>query len=232
MAGSSNVFMGNGQSKVIIGNNAKVKFGSQCKIYLSCSAASENAATAPTPSNPPTATPLNSSSENLKQALEGVGLILLGTLGDEAGIGELIQAQGVKMIVKTGASEVSNTAEAETATAVSEDSATAKATPSAETEPTPVKQPKQCQNPPPKIFENNAKHIFRDRKQGGHFIEDTPENRQKLIDTASNPDNYKKTDEWGKDIYAETQPDGTEIWVEVKDGQIRNGGINDVTRYP
>ncbi|NJL91814.1 MAG: hypothetical protein HC916_20080 [Coleofasciculaceae cyanobacterium SM2_1_6] len=78
---------------------------------------------------------------------------------------------------------------------------------------------------------NRLKHIFRDAP--GHLL-DTPDNRQLLIDTASNPDYYLGKDRWGNDWYAHTQPDNTQVWVQTRQTQIINGGLNPIPRswYP
>ncbi|MGK7877223.1 MAG: hypothetical protein AB4426_29180 [Xenococcaceae cyanobacterium] len=73
-----------------------------------------------------------------------------------------------------------------------------------------------------------ASHIFRNIE--GHFSEDTPANRKILIDTALNADNYLGTDKWGNNWYAQTQGDGTQIWVQVRNGEIINGGFNNIPR--
>lgn len=72
-------------------------------------------------------------------------------------------------------------------------------------------------------------HIFRSAE--GHFPEDTPESRQLLTNTANDPANYVETNEHGNKIYAQRQPDGSEIWVEVRNGIIQNGGVNTTPRY-
>jgi hypothetical protein len=74
------------------------------------------------------------------------------------------------------------------------------------------------------IDENSADHIF--RKEDGHFEQDTPQNRQRLGDTTANPKNYLGQDSWGNDWYAETQSDGSQVWVQSRNGVIKNGGIN------
>jgi hypothetical protein len=78
------------------------------------------------------------------------------------------------------------------------------------------------------IAEDNVGHIFRDAP--GHLADDTPANRQLLQDTASNPDNYIGTDSNGVSTYRETLPNGQQAWAEVWNGQITNGGVNDVPR--
>lgn len=71
-------------------------------------------------------------------------------------------------------------------------------------------------------------HIFRDDL--GHLLEDTVENRNVLLDTASR-NNFIKTDEHGNQWFARLLDDGTEAWVSVKNGIIQNGGVNEVPRY-
>jgi len=77
-------------------------------------------------------------------------------------------------------------------------------------------------------LEKRASHIF--RKIEGHFEEDTPAKRKILIDTALNADNYLGKDKWGNNWYGKTQADGTQIWVQVRKGEIINGGFNEIPR--
>jgi RHS repeat-associated protein len=81
----------------------------------------------------------------------------------------------------------------------------------------------------PTIPDNAAKHIFSNSE--GHMPDDTPGNRQLLIDTASDSSNYLGTDKYGNDWYAQNLPDGRQAWAQVRGNQIRNGGIN-VTPKP
>ena len=74
------------------------------------------------------------------------------------------------------------------------------------------------------ISEKDANHIF--RKSPGHLPVDTPANRQLLTNTASNPKNSLGSDKFGNQWYAEVRPDGTQVWVRVRNGQITNGGVN------
>lgn len=78
------------------------------------------------------------------------------------------------------------------------------------------------------ICEANAGHIFRDA--AGHLAEDTAENRQLLTETANNQANYIYTSSTGVSSYRQILPDGRQVWAEVYDGSITNGGINDVPR--
>lgn len=79
----------------------------------------------------------------------------------------------------------------------------------------------------PAIDEANASHIFRDA--AGHLAEDTAENRA-LLEGAVKPGNYVETRPSGAQVYRETLPDGQQVWVEVYDGKISNGGINAIPR--
>ena len=75
-----------------------------------------------------------------------------------------------------------------------------------------------------RIKEEKADHIFRDTE--GHFAEDTAANRALLEDTASNPNYYLGADKFGNDWYAVTQADGTQVWAQVRNGEVINGGLN------
>jgi RHS repeat-associated protein len=77
------------------------------------------------------------------------------------------------------------------------------------------------------IAENSASHIFRDAP--GHLAEDTRENRA-LIEGAVNQGNYVDTHEPGVSVYRETLPNGTQVWAEVYNGEITNGGLNATPR--
>ena len=77
------------------------------------------------------------------------------------------------------------------------------------------------------ISQKRLKHIFRDAP--GHLL-DTSSNRQLLIDTASNLDYYLGKDRWGNDWYAQIQPNGTQVWVQIRQDQIINGGLNQIPR--
>jgi len=78
------------------------------------------------------------------------------------------------------------------------------------------------------IDEERAGHIFRDAD--GHLREDTPENRRILIATASRPANFLGADRFGNGWFAGRRADGTQIWVQVREGRITNGGVNVIPR--
>ena len=77
------------------------------------------------------------------------------------------------------------------------------------------------------IPDSRVPHIF--RQAPGH-LPDTPANRQLLTDVALNPRNFLGTDRYDNLWYAQTQPNGNQIWVQVRNGQIMNGGLNPVPR--
>lgn len=74
---------------------------------------------------------------------------------------------------------------------------------------------------------SQLKHILTDRT--GH-LPDTAENRSLLESVANDPNNYIGTDSLNTRWYAQIQPDGSQIWVCVWNGTIRNGGINMIPR--
>jgi len=74
------------------------------------------------------------------------------------------------------------------------------------------------------IFEKNKHHIFRNAP--GHFTIDTLENRKLILDTARDPRNFLGVNEHGNKCYAKILKDGKQIWCEVRNDAIRNGGIN------
>ena len=70
-------------------------------------------------------------------------------------------------------------------------------------------------------------HIFRDAT--GH-VPDTPENRRLLREVASDEGCFTRTDRYGNRWYTRLEPDGTQVWVQVRHRLIVNGGINLVPR--
>ena len=80
-----------------------------------------------------------------------------------------------------------------------------------------------------KISEKDAKHIFRDKE--GHFKSDTPENRKIIEDMVNNRNNrLGHASKYEKDVYAKITSEGKQIWAEVRNGQIRHAGINEVPK--
>jgi filamentous hemagglutinin len=78
------------------------------------------------------------------------------------------------------------------------------------------------------IDESRVDHILREAE--GHFREDTAVNRQTLIEIANRPPNLVGTDRFGNAWFAELGPDGTQIWAQVRDGKVTNGGFNPAPR--
>lgn len=80
-----------------------------------------------------------------------------------------------------------------------------------------------------KIPDNDSTtgHIFRDAE--GH-IPDTPENRALLEDVANDPANFRRTDKYGNEWYTKIQSDGSQVWVESRNGNIFEGGVNNTPK--
>ena len=81
-------------------------------------------------------------------------------------------------------------------------------------------------------FRSDTSHIFRDAP--GHLAADTAENRA-LIQSALSPENLRTTitlpDGSTLAQYFRTLPDGTQVWVEVRNGlEITNGNLNVIPR--
>ncbi len=71
--------------------------------------------------------------------------------------------------------------------------------------------------------DSQLKHIFRNAE--GH-LPDTPENRELVTNAANNPDNYMGVDKYGNTWYSQMQSDGSQIWVQTRNGRIQNAGKN------
>lgn len=71
---------------------------------------------------------------------------------------------------------------------------------------------------------STLRHIFRNEK--GHFMYDTPENRDFILSAASSPECRVGTTKQSVEIYLKLMPDGSQAWAFVKNGIITNGGIN------
>jgi RHS repeat-associated protein len=70
-------------------------------------------------------------------------------------------------------------------------------------------------------------HIFRD--EDGH-LPNTPENQQLLENLANDPNSQLGADNYGNEWAAQTQPDGTQVWVQYRGNTITNGGLNQTPR--
>ncbi|MCA0328008.1 MAG: filamentous hemagglutinin family protein [Proteobacteria bacterium] len=67
------------------------------------------------------------------------------------------------------------------------------------------------------------KHIFRDAD--GHVL-DTVANRNMIQEVTRDGRSFLGKDKYGNDWYAQTRPDGSQVWVKARNGEIINGGLN------
>ena len=79
-----------------------------------------------------------------------------------------------------------------------------------------------------KISEKDANHIF--KNEPGHFPKDTPENRKLLLELVSNEKNFLGKSGSGSGWYGKVLSNGKQLWAEVRNGLIRNGGLNDIPK--
>ncbi len=77
------------------------------------------------------------------------------------------------------------------------------------------------------IDEKRVRHIFRSKR--GHFS-NTTKNRKLLESVANNPSTTLGKDKFGNIWSAQTRPDGTQVWTQMRGGKIINGGINQAPR--
>jgi hypothetical protein len=70
-------------------------------------------------------------------------------------------------------------------------------------------------------------HIF--RKKDGHLLPG-PESRSLLRGLVRDAKNFVLRDDFGRDWYAKVLENGSQLWAEVKNGYITNGGINEVAK--
>jgi isopenicillin N synthase-like dioxygenase len=74
------------------------------------------------------------------------------------------------------------------------------------------------------FLEDKLPHIFEDRE--GH-LPDTPEHRSLLLEVASDPKNYfAKADIHGSTWCEKFLDDGSQVWIILRQGKIRDGGRN------
>lgn len=71
--------------------------------------------------------------------------------------------------------------------------------------------------------EAHLKHMF--ARRSGH-VPDTPYYRKLVKNLANNPSIPSYTDKYGKIWKFVTRPSGDQVWVTVRNGVIRNCGIN------
>lgn len=78
-----------------------------------------------------------------------------------------------------------------------------------------------------KISRDDIPHIFENRP--GH-LPDSLENRQLLVDLVLDENNFIGLDKYGTKWYAQITTQGKQLWAVVRNGLIRNGGINNIPR--
>ncbi len=75
--------------------------------------------------------------------------------------------------------------------------------------------------------DSQLKHIF--RRARGH-LEDTPENRQLLLNLANDEKHHIGKDSYGNDWHYKQLEDGSQLWVSSRNGIIQEGGLNSPPR--
>ena len=84
-----------------------------------------------------------------------------------------------------------------------------------------------CSNVEFPTDKSNLGHIFSGKS--GHFSKDTPNNRKAIKSTVSQK--YFIGRKVGVDVYRQTLPNGSQVWVEVYNGTVSNAGINSIPIY-
>jgi len=77
------------------------------------------------------------------------------------------------------------------------------------------------------LDKKRLQHTFRNAP--GH-LKDTPANRKLLERVANDPKCKLGPDEHGNTLHGYIQNDGTPVWVQLRDGKIINGGVNQVPK--
>ena len=77
------------------------------------------------------------------------------------------------------------------------------------------------------ISDNRATKIFGTRE--GH-VPDTPSNRATIGRVVNTEQAYLGMDQFNNKWYAQTEADGRQVWVQVRDDKIWNAGINNKPR--
>ena len=72
--------------------------------------------------------------------------------------------------------------------------------------------------------------ILRGEAEDEGHIPDTPENRALLEDVANDLENFRGTDKYGNEWYTKIQSNGSQVWVESRNGNIFEGGVNEKPR--
>lgn len=83
--------------------------------------------------------------------------------------------------------------------------------------------PAVCGSGGNQIDEARTRHIFREGR--GH-VKDTPGNRDMLRRLANDPTARLGVDKHGNTWYAQVDSSGQQVWAQVRDGRIINGGVS------
>ena len=87
------------------------------------------------------------------------------------------------------------------------------------------------------VESSSRNKIILDNPSAGKYLWDkdghlpnTTVNRNLLESVANSQENYIGVDKYGSSWYAQTRSDGSQVWVQSRNGVITNGGVNSVPK--